>query len=113
MDILVINLMRLGDLIQTTPVLRCLRRRYPDGRITLAVKDIFLEAAKLLPGVDRLLAFPSVNLAMLLDQEVGWPAAAGQLGEWLTSESPPIPRSGDQPDAQFFGECFSLCHRRQ
>ena len=91
MDILVINLMRLGDLIQTTPVLRCLRRRYPDGRITLAVKDIFLEAARLLPGVDRLLAFPSVNLAMLLDQEGGWPAAAGQLGEWFTANLPRPP----------------------
>ena len=91
MDILVINLMRLGDLIQTTPVLRCLRRRYPDGRISLAVKDIFLEAARLLPGVDRLLAFPSINLAMLLDQEGGWPAAAGQLGEWLAANLPRPP----------------------
>ena len=36
MDILVINLMRLGDLIQTTPVLRVLKRQYPDGRVTLA-----------------------------------------------------------------------------
>ncbi len=91
MDILVINLMRLGDLIQTTPVLRCLRRHYPGGRITLAAKDIFLEAARLLPGVDRLLAFPSINLAMLLDQEGGWTEAAAQLGEWLTAHLPRPP----------------------
>jgi ADP-heptose:LPS heptosyltransferase len=83
MDILVINLMRLGDLIQTTPVLRCLRAQYPEGRITLAVKDLFQEAAGLLPGVDRLLAFPSVDLAMFLDQEGGWPAAAQRLEGWL------------------------------
>jgi ADP-heptose:LPS heptosyltransferase len=90
-DILVINLMRLGDLIQTTPVLRGVRRQYPDSRVTLAVKDIFLEAARLLPGVDRLLAFPSVNLAMLLDQEGGWAEAARQLGEWLKSNHPRPP----------------------
>jgi ADP-heptose:LPS heptosyltransferase len=90
-DILVINLMRLGDLIQTTPVLRGLRRQYPEGRITLAVKDLFLEAARLLPGVDRLLSFPSVDLAVLLDQEGGWPEAAQRLGEWLRESFPRPP----------------------
>ena len=91
MDILVINLMRLGDLIQTTPVLRCLRWQYPDSRVTLAVKDLFKESARLLPGVDRLLPFPSVNLAMLLDQEGGWPEAARSLGEWLQDSFPRPP----------------------
>jgi ADP-heptose:LPS heptosyltransferase len=90
-DILVINLMRFGDLIQTTPVVRCLRRQHPGGRITLAAKDLFLEAARLLPGVDRLLSFPSVNLAMLLDQEGGWPEAAQRLGGWLRESFPRPP----------------------
>ena len=91
MNILVINLMRLGDLIQTTPVLRCLRSQYPGSRITLAVKDLFRESARLLPGVDRLLPFPSVSLAMLLDQEGGWPEAARLLGEWLRESFPQPP----------------------
>jgi ADP-heptose:LPS heptosyltransferase len=90
-DILVINLMRLGDLIQTTPVLRCLRAHYPGGRVTLAIKDVFREPARLLPGVDRLLEFPSINLAMLLDQEGGWPEAAQRLENWLRESFPRPP----------------------
>jgi ADP-heptose:LPS heptosyltransferase len=80
---LVINLMRLGDLVQTSPVLRRLRAVYPEGRVTVAVMDLFQETAKLLPGVDRLVTFPSASLAALLDQEEGWPAAAQRLAEWL------------------------------
>jgi ADP-heptose:LPS heptosyltransferase len=90
-DILVINLMRLGDLIQTTPVLRCLRSQHPGSRVTLIVKDLFQEPARLLPGVDRLLQFPSVNLAMLLDQEGGWPEAARRLADWLRESFPKPP----------------------
>jgi ADP-heptose:LPS heptosyltransferase len=92
-DMLVINLMRLGDLIQATPVLRCLRSRYPDSRITLVVKDLFQDIAGLLPGVDRLLPFPSVNIALSLDQEGGWPEAARLMGEWLRESFPRTWRS--------------------
>jgi ADP-heptose:LPS heptosyltransferase len=90
-DIVVINLMRLGDLVQTSPVLRCLRAQYPDSRITLVVKDLFQETAKLLPGVDRLLTFPSVNIAMTLDRERGWPEAAQRLAAWMRESFPRPP----------------------
>jgi ADP-heptose:LPS heptosyltransferase len=91
-DLLVINLMRLGDLIQTTPVLRRLRAAYPESRITLAVMDLFLDTAGLLPGVDRLAPFPSAGLgALLLDQEGGWPEAAQRLEEWLAQHFPRPP----------------------
>jgi ADP-heptose:LPS heptosyltransferase len=90
-DIAVINLMRLGDLVQTSPVLRRLRAHYPNCRITLVVKDLFLETAKLLPGVDRLLPFPSVNIAMTLDKEGGWPEAAQRLTAWLGESFPQPP----------------------
>ena len=90
MDILVINLMRLGDLIQTTPVLRRLRTEYPASKVTLVVMDLFLETARLLPRVDRLLPFPSVSLAAALDQE-GWPEAAHGLGKWLAQNFPRPP----------------------
>jgi ADP-heptose:LPS heptosyltransferase len=90
-DIVVINLMRLGDLVQTSPVLRRLRAHYPDSRITLVVKDLFQETAKLLAGVDRLLAFPSVKIAMTLDREGGWPQAAQQLAAWLGESFPRPP----------------------
>jgi len=90
-DILVINLMRLGDLIQTTPVLRRLRTEYPASKVTLVVMDLFLETARLLPGVDRLVPFPSVSLAAALDQDGGWPAAAHRLAEWLAQNFPRPP----------------------
>ncbi len=91
MNIAVINLMRLGDLIQTTPVLRCLRSQYPASRITLVAKDLFQEPARLLPGVDRLLTFPSVELAQLLDKEGGWLEAAQRLCEWVAQNFPQPP----------------------
>ncbi|MEJ5330591.1 MAG: glycosyltransferase family 9 protein [Desulfobaccales bacterium] len=82
MDILVINLMRLGDLVQSTPVLRGLRARYPGASITLLAMDLFEAAARLLPGVDRLLLFPGTALAPVLDRQ-GWPAAVRQLAHWV------------------------------
>lgn len=91
MDILVINLMRLGDLVQTTPVLRRLRTEYPESRVTLVVMDLFLDTARLLPNVHRLVPFPSGNLAALLDQEGGWPEAAQRVGEWLAQHFPRPP----------------------
>jgi ADP-heptose:LPS heptosyltransferase len=90
-EILVINLMRLGDLVQTTPVLRRLRSAYPTSKVTLVVMDLFLETARLLPRVDRLLPFPSVSLAAALDQDGGWPEAAHRLAEWLAQNFPRPP----------------------
>jgi len=90
-DILVINLMRLGDLVQTTPVLRRLRAEYPEGRVTLVAMDLFLDTARLLPNVDRLVPFPSGALVALLDQDEGWPEAGQKLGDWLAQNYPRPP----------------------
>lgn len=90
MDILVLNLMRLGDLIQSTPVLRGLRARYPEARITLLAMDLFEAAARLLPGVDRLLLFPGTALAPVLERE-GWPAGVRQLADWVREHLGPSP----------------------
>ena len=91
MDILVINLMRLGDLVQSSPVLRGLRNRYPGARITLAAQDLFRETAELLPGVDRLLPFPTRQLAPLLDGEGSWPEGYRVLARWLADNLDPRP----------------------
>jgi ADP-heptose:LPS heptosyltransferase len=91
MEILVINLMRLGDLIQTGPVLRRLRTEYPRARLTLLAMDIFRETALLLEEVDRLLLFPSVALATALDEPGGWPEAHRALRAWFTENLHPPP----------------------
>ncbi|MBW1991094.1 MAG: glycosyltransferase family 9 protein [Deltaproteobacteria bacterium] len=91
MNILVINLMRLGDLIQTSPVLRRLRAEYPGARVTLLVMDVFQEAARLLEGVDRLILFPSLTLTAALDGQGGWPEAYRALRVWFAENLSPPP----------------------
>lgn len=68
-EILLVNLTRMGDLIQTTPVMEGLKRAYPGARITLLVNSEFLEICKDLPFVDRLLAFDKVALRKMLRGE--------------------------------------------
>jgi ADP-heptose:LPS heptosyltransferase len=68
-EILLVNLTRMGDLIQTTPVMEGLKRAYPGARITLLVNSEFREICKDLPFVDRLLAFDKVALRKMLRGE--------------------------------------------
>jgi len=56
--ILVLQLCRLGDLIQTTPMLRALRASQPDAHVTLVVLDGFAHAPIPRRLYDDLLAFP-------------------------------------------------------
>ena len=56
-EILVINLTRIGDLIQTTPLLRALRTQHPQARITLVVNATNRGIAALIPDYHRLLLF--------------------------------------------------------
>jgi ADP-heptose:LPS heptosyltransferase len=73
--ILVIQLCRMGDILQTTPMLRGLRRRYPDAEITLMLHDLFAHVP--VPGAlyDRLVAFPYTAIAQAL---------ADARSEWAT-----------------------------
>lgn len=91
MHILVINLLRLGDLVQSSPVLRGLRARYPEAKITLMVQDIFQETAALVPGPDRLLPFPTLQLAPLMDREESWPEGYRLTARWLADNLEPRP----------------------
>ncbi len=89
-EIVVINLMRLGDLIQTTPLLRAIRRAHPRARVTLVVQDVFQETAALLPHYDRLLVVELARVAPRLDQG-DWRGALQQLAACLQPlrQSPP------------------------
>ena len=58
MNILLIQLKRIGDLILTTPAISAVREKFPDARITLVISE---ECKALVPsiiGVNRLLVMP-------------------------------------------------------
>ena len=61
-EILVINMMRLGDLVQSTPALQGLKRRYPQSRITLMVNQEFSQIVPALPCIDDVILFSHVKL---------------------------------------------------
>ncbi len=54
MKILVLSLLRLGDIIQQEPLLRALRAKHPEAQIHLLVNRQFAQVEKLMQGlVDR------------------------------------------------------------
>ncbi|MBI5418982.1 MAG: glycosyltransferase family 9 protein [Deltaproteobacteria bacterium] len=55
-NILLLNLTRMGDLVQTTPLSVGLSKAYPKASIVLAVVKEFLTAASLVEGVDEVVA---------------------------------------------------------
>jgi ADP-heptose:LPS heptosyltransferase len=57
MEILIINLTRMGDLLQTTPLMAGMKSKYPHSRITLLVNSAFTEVCKGVPYIDDLMAF--------------------------------------------------------
>lgn len=79
MRILIINLTRFGDLLQTQPVVHALRDAgHETGLVCL---DNFAEAGRLLDGVDALVALPGSGLLAALDGD--WRRCAGFLEQWV------------------------------
>ncbi len=68
-EALVINLTRMGDLIQTTPVICGLKERYPGVRVTLLVNSAFSEICGFIPFIDRLIVFDIRGLLRMLRDE--------------------------------------------
>jgi ADP-heptose:LPS heptosyltransferase len=58
-SILLIRLDHLGDVLLTTPAIRCLKKRYPHARLTMVVKEKSLEAIKNNPHLDNIVALKS------------------------------------------------------
>jgi lipopolysaccharide heptosyltransferase II len=56
-NILVIRLSSLGDILLTAPALRALRARFPNSHVDLLVASDYAEAARLIPGPNRVLEF--------------------------------------------------------
>lgn len=57
MKILILSLLRIGDVIMAAPALRGLRDRYPDARIHLLINSQFVGIGSLLPYIDRIIPF--------------------------------------------------------
>jgi len=52
-NILILSMTRMGDMIQTTPLIRGLKEKYPTAKITLLVTSDFAGAVPLIPDVDE------------------------------------------------------------
>lgn len=79
MNILVINLTRFGDLLQTQPVMSGLKAA--GHRTGLVCLNSFAGAAKLLRDIDDVFALPGSGLLAALDR--GWPGALSLLHSWI------------------------------
>ena len=55
MNILLLQLKRIGDLILTTPAIAALRKKFPDARMTLVISKECADLASAIPNVDRIL----------------------------------------------------------
>jgi len=56
-SILLIRLDHLGDVLLTTPAMRSLKRRFPQARITMVIKEWSFEAIKNNPHIDNIIFF--------------------------------------------------------
>ena len=45
-NLLLVNLMRMGDILQMTPLIQALRQSRPDARISMLLNEAFVEVAK-------------------------------------------------------------------
>lgn len=57
MKILVVNLLRLGDVIAMAPAIKAIRGRFPKAEIHVVVNSNFENAGRLIRGVDRVICF--------------------------------------------------------
>lgn len=62
MRILILQLARFGDIFQTWPTLRALRRKYPQAQIEIMVRQRFSEAISLYDDIDKVYELPTQNL---------------------------------------------------
>lgn len=82
--ILVLQMCRLGDILQTTPMLRGLRRKWPEAEITLVMHDVFRDVP--VPGrlYDRLAIFPYAQVASTMSaRRENWRQEVERLREWV------------------------------
>jgi len=95
-EVLVINLLRIGDTIVTLPTLDALRDLYPKARLTVVVQELVSSLLEVVPGIDTLIShkgdnskesckrlvsrLPAADLAVILDTSP-WPSWAARLAD--------------------------------
>ncbi|MCE1165972.1 MAG: hypothetical protein LWX07_11290, partial [Bacteroidetes bacterium] len=57
MKILTVRLSSLGDVILTFPFVNEIKRLYPDSRLSFLVKPSFADAARMHPGIDKVIEY--------------------------------------------------------
>jgi ADP-heptose:LPS heptosyltransferase len=83
--ILVIQLCRLGDLLQTTPMLRGLRRMHPGAHVTLMALDGFSRTPVPARLFDTLAVFPFDSVAAEMHARDSWPQAVRTMRSFVQS----------------------------
>ncbi len=66
MKVLVVNLTRFGDLLQTGPTIVGLKEEHPDCDVTVVVERNFADVVRGLPGVDRIVELDLDGLGRML-----------------------------------------------
>lgn len=66
--ILILRLSSLGDILLTTPVIRALRRKYPDSHIDFCVKTAFLDSLRHNPWIDNIIPYSAEEHASVKSQ---------------------------------------------
>jgi len=67
--ILILNMTRMGDLVQSTPVITGLKKLYPKASITLGVTSLFEEFIKKIPSVDKHVIFDIKQFEKRIDEK--------------------------------------------
>src|SRR3954451_22420693 len=62
MKIIILQLARLGDIVQTLPTIQGLKKAHPGCEITLVVRSTFADAARISPHVDKLVEFSTQDI---------------------------------------------------
>jgi ADP-heptose:LPS heptosyltransferase len=101
-EVLVLQLCRLGDILQTTPMLRGIRRDRPGARVTLVVHDGFRHAPVPSALYDRLVGYPQTAIERAMAEDpLAWAREAERIGAWIDDLGGP------------FDEVLNLTHSDQ
>lgn len=65
MKILIIRLSSIGDIVLTSPVVRCLKKQMPEVEIHFLTKQAFTDVVKNNPYISRVLTYEDLDLATL------------------------------------------------